>query len=72
MDLTLDCSICSFEDTLDVNGCDIYEVLGLDTCKKSDSQYRQLMYLTFHLMHTIVCTGDQRHRTYSLRNVSEQ
>ena len=34
MDLTIDCSVCYFEDIFDVSGCDIYEVLGLDTCKK--------------------------------------
>ena len=35
IELTLDCSLCYFEGTFDVDGCDIYEVLGLDTCKKS-------------------------------------
>ena len=47
MDLTLDCSVCYFEDTFDVNGCDIYEVLGLDTRKKSTGHYKQLLCLIF-------------------------
>ena len=47
MDLTLDCSLCYFDGTFDVDGCDIYEVLSLDTCKESASHCRQLMYLTF-------------------------
>ena len=39
MDLTLDCSVCIVEHTIDVDGCDIFEVLSLDTCKKSVGHY---------------------------------